>query len=193
MHPDSSVATNLQCTCTVGWTPPACGATPPEDFAGEFGFPLDLIKVSHGEPLFTPQEANEVDENEEILVEHFYTVATNGSCEAVLWSHKLKDGFIWRSQNGCTSLTKEQWDANPLNQWLRNFTSLSISLFQRTRAKPNMSCIDNQSQNFKRAVCRCCLRFRILKEDLSRDTSWSNIFFNRDFDARYIYKHYLEI
>lgn len=36
------------------------GATPPEDFAGEFGFPLDLIKVSHGEPLFTPQEANEV-------------------------------------------------------------------------------------------------------------------------------------
>ena len=55
-------------------------------------------------------------ENEEILVEHFYTVATNGSCEAVLWSHKLKDGFIWRSQNGCTSLTKEQWDAHPLNQ-----------------------------------------------------------------------------
>ena len=55
-------------------------------------------------------------ENEEILVEHFYTVATDGSCEAVLWSHKLKDGLIWRSQNGCTSLTKEQWNAHPLNQ-----------------------------------------------------------------------------
>ena len=55
-------------------------------------------------------------QNEEIFIEHFHTIATKGSCEAVLWSHKQKNGFIWRSQNGCTSLTKEQWDANPLNQ-----------------------------------------------------------------------------
>ena len=36
------------------------GAVPPEDFADEFGFPLDLIKVSQGQPLFTSQEAHEV-------------------------------------------------------------------------------------------------------------------------------------
>ena len=33
------------------------GAIPPEDFAEEFGFPLDIIKVSNGQPLFSPQEA----------------------------------------------------------------------------------------------------------------------------------------
>ena len=36
------------------------GATPPEDFAEQFGFPLDLIKVSQGEPLFSQEEAAEV-------------------------------------------------------------------------------------------------------------------------------------
>jgi len=36
------------------------GATPPEDFSEEFGFPLDLIKVTQGEPLFSSQEAAQV-------------------------------------------------------------------------------------------------------------------------------------
>ena len=36
------------------------GATPPEDFAQEFGFPLDLIKVTEGQPLFPRDEARRV-------------------------------------------------------------------------------------------------------------------------------------
>ena len=36
------------------------GATPPEDFAQDFGFPLDLIKVTEEAPLFPPEEAAEV-------------------------------------------------------------------------------------------------------------------------------------
>jgi hypothetical protein len=36
------------------------GAVPPEDFANDFGFPLDLIKVTQGEPLFTASEASKV-------------------------------------------------------------------------------------------------------------------------------------
>ena len=36
------------------------GATPPEDFSEEFGFPLDLIKVTKGEPLFSAEEAARV-------------------------------------------------------------------------------------------------------------------------------------
>jgi hypothetical protein len=36
------------------------GAVPPEDFANDFGFPLDLIKVTQGEPLFTAGEASRV-------------------------------------------------------------------------------------------------------------------------------------
>jgi tetratricopeptide (TPR) repeat protein len=36
------------------------GATPPEDFGEEFGFPLDLIKVTKGNPLFSPEEAARV-------------------------------------------------------------------------------------------------------------------------------------
>jgi len=35
------------------------GSVPPEDFAGAFGFPLDLIKVTN-EPLVTPAEAQQV-------------------------------------------------------------------------------------------------------------------------------------
>lgn len=33
------------------------GAVPPEDFAADFGFPLDLIKVTQGRPLFSREEA----------------------------------------------------------------------------------------------------------------------------------------
>jgi Tfp pilus assembly protein PilF len=33
------------------------GPTPPEDFSEGFGFPLDLIKVTKGEPLFSADEA----------------------------------------------------------------------------------------------------------------------------------------
>lgn len=36
------------------------GAVPPEDFAEQFGFPLDLIKVSQGTPFFSPAEAQAV-------------------------------------------------------------------------------------------------------------------------------------
>ena len=36
------------------------GGTPPEDFSEDFGFPLDLIKVSKGEPLFSADEAAQV-------------------------------------------------------------------------------------------------------------------------------------
>jgi tetratricopeptide (TPR) repeat protein len=36
------------------------GAVPPEDFADDFGFPLDLIKVTMGRPLFSKQEAKRV-------------------------------------------------------------------------------------------------------------------------------------
>ena len=36
------------------------GAVPPEDFANDFGFPLDLIKVTQGKPLFSHSEAANV-------------------------------------------------------------------------------------------------------------------------------------
>ena len=36
------------------------GGVPPEDFAEEFGFPLDLIKVTQSVPLFSAEEAAEV-------------------------------------------------------------------------------------------------------------------------------------
>lgn len=36
------------------------GATPPEDFAEQFNFPLDLIKVTEGAPLFSASEAANV-------------------------------------------------------------------------------------------------------------------------------------
>jgi tetratricopeptide (TPR) repeat protein len=36
------------------------GAVPPEDFSEEFRFPLDLIKVSQGEPLFSAKESAQV-------------------------------------------------------------------------------------------------------------------------------------
>lgn len=36
------------------------GGVPPEDFAEEFGFPLDLIKVTSEKPLFSKEEAAEV-------------------------------------------------------------------------------------------------------------------------------------
>ena len=41
------------------------GAVPPEDFASEFGFPLDLIKVTQGVPLFSAEEAATVIANAE--------------------------------------------------------------------------------------------------------------------------------
>jgi len=36
------------------------GAVPPEDFADEFGFPLDIIKVTEQKPLFSKEEAADV-------------------------------------------------------------------------------------------------------------------------------------
>ena len=36
------------------------GATPPEDFSEDFGFPLDLMKVTQNEPLFSAKEAAQV-------------------------------------------------------------------------------------------------------------------------------------
>lgn len=36
------------------------GATPPEDFFEEFGFPLDLIKVTEGTPIFSAEESASV-------------------------------------------------------------------------------------------------------------------------------------
>mmetsp|Transcript_17517 Transcript_17517/g.31608 ORF Transcript_17517/g.31608 Transcript_17517/m.31608 type:complete len:729 (-) Transcript_17517:212-2398(-) len=45
------------------------GSVPPEDFAGAFGFPLDIIKVTEGEPLFSSSEAADVirkAENEDV-------------------------------------------------------------------------------------------------------------------------------
>ena len=54
-------------------------------------------------------------ENDEILIYHFYALAPDGSCEAILWSCQKKDGLIWRTQNGCTPITKEEWEAHPLN------------------------------------------------------------------------------
>ena len=41
------------------------GAVPPEDFADVFGFPLDLIKVTQGQPLFSAEEAARVIRNAE--------------------------------------------------------------------------------------------------------------------------------
>ncbi|CAB9496335.1 repeat-containing protein [Seminavis robusta] len=41
------------------------GAVPPEDFAQDFGFPLDLIKVTQDLPLFSAEEAARVIENAE--------------------------------------------------------------------------------------------------------------------------------
>ncbi|KAL3916636.1 MAG: hypothetical protein SGILL_005089, partial [Bacillariaceae sp.] len=41
------------------------GAVPPEDFADDFGFPLDLIKVTEGRPLFSTEEAASVISNAE--------------------------------------------------------------------------------------------------------------------------------
>ena len=54
-------------------------------------------------------------ESDDILVEHFYTLALDGSCEAILWSHEKKDGLIWRTQNGCTPISKEGWEAHSVN------------------------------------------------------------------------------
>ena len=42
------------------------GGVPPEDFAEEFGFPLDLIKVTEGKPLFSAEEAAQVVETAEL-------------------------------------------------------------------------------------------------------------------------------
>lgn len=36
------------------------GAVPPEDFGDQFGFPLDLIKVTRGQPLFSADEARQI-------------------------------------------------------------------------------------------------------------------------------------
>lgn len=41
------------------------GPVPPEDFADQFGFPLDLIKVTKGTPLFSPEVALQVIETAE--------------------------------------------------------------------------------------------------------------------------------
>lgn len=41
------------------------GAVPPEDFAEAFGFPLDLIKVTVGQPIFSVEEAAQVIRNAE--------------------------------------------------------------------------------------------------------------------------------
>lgn len=56
----TSTATNNTESTSTSFKAYNFGATPPEDFAGEFGFPLDLIKVSTGNPLFTSQEASQV-------------------------------------------------------------------------------------------------------------------------------------
>lgn len=36
------------------------GLVPPEDFVSDFGFPLNLIKVTQGKPLFDAEEAAHV-------------------------------------------------------------------------------------------------------------------------------------
>ena len=41
------------------------GAAAPEDFSSAFGFPLDLIKVTRGQPLFSRDEARGVIVNAE--------------------------------------------------------------------------------------------------------------------------------
>ena len=41
------------------------GSVPPEDFGDQFGFPLDLIKVTKGLPLFSKEEARQVIDNAE--------------------------------------------------------------------------------------------------------------------------------
>lgn len=41
-------------------------------------------------------------ENKDIIVDHAYMFFPNGSSEAVLAFHRLKDGKIWRTETGAT-------------------------------------------------------------------------------------------
>lgn len=52
-----SLDTILNGTCVASYS---IGPVPPEDFASDFGFPLDLIKVTEGKPLFSAGEAAQV-------------------------------------------------------------------------------------------------------------------------------------
>ena len=44
-------------------------------------------------------------ENDEIVVEHFIADFQDGSKEAVLTVHLLKEGLLWRSETGATPVT----------------------------------------------------------------------------------------
>ena len=43
-------------------------------------------------------------ENEDILVNHYVATFENGSREAILQSHRKKDGLLWRKETGATPL-----------------------------------------------------------------------------------------
>ena len=46
-------------------------------------------------------------ENEDTIVTHNITTFENGSREAILQSHREKDGLLWRTETGATPLEKE--------------------------------------------------------------------------------------
>ena len=47
-------------------------------------------------------------ENEDIVVEHFVANFQDGTTEAVLTVHLLKDGLLWRTETGATTITKSE-------------------------------------------------------------------------------------
>ena len=47
-------------------------------------------------------------ENEDIVVEHFIADFQDGTTEAVLTVHLLKDGLLWRTETGSTPIEKSQ-------------------------------------------------------------------------------------
>ena len=47
-------------------------------------------------------------ENEEIVIEHFVADFQDGTTEAVLTVHLLKDGLLWRTETGSTPIGKSK-------------------------------------------------------------------------------------
>ena len=47
-------------------------------------------------------------ENEDIVVEHFIADFQDGTTEAVLTVHLLKDGLLWRTETGSTPIEKSK-------------------------------------------------------------------------------------
>ena len=43
-------------------------------------------------------------ENDDILIQHFFTTFASGDREAILMVHRKKDGLLWRTETGATPI-----------------------------------------------------------------------------------------